>query len=142
VPQERADAAYRELFVAAKGLELRSVSSYLAYYAAPSFTEQDFLYPVYVYLGTAQVGDEEVPLRAVTLPATEFGPKLELPPPVPARPKGARPAERPAREERKRPAYETAASAPHAPLALSATKPWEAGTSWIGMSGGLAGIED
>jgi hypothetical protein len=123
IPQERADETYRELFAAAKGLELRSVSSYLAYYAAPSFIEQDFLNPVYIYLGTAQIGDEEVPLRAVTLPATDFGPKLELPPPVPARPKRARAAAPPASEKRKRRAYETAASAPRAPLALAATKP-------------------
>jgi uncharacterized protein DUF6345 len=141
VPQEQADAAYREMFAAAKGLELRSVSSYLAYYAAPTFTEQDFLYPVYVYLGTARIGDEEVPLRAVTLPATDFGPKLEFPPPVPTRLKRAQPTERPASEKHKRRAYGIPASAPRAPLALVATKPWEAGTSWIGMSGGLAGSQ-
>jgi hypothetical protein len=141
VPQERADSAYRELFAAAKGLELKSISSYLAYYAAPAFTEADFLYPVYVYLGAAQVGDQDVALRAVTLPATDFGPKLQLPPPVRERPNRAQPTARPDGEKRKRRSYGLGATAAPASVSPRATKPWEAGTSWIGMSGGLAGSQ-
>jgi hypothetical protein len=138
VPKEQADASYRELFAASKGLRLEAFASYPAYYAAPAFAEQEFLYPVYVYLGTAQFGDETVPLRAMMLPATDFGPALTLPPPAPERPRGARPSARPSGEKRKRRSYNE-----DSPMtgAARATKPWEAGTSWIGTSGGLAGSQ-
>jgi Family of unknown function (DUF6345) len=139
VSQERADDAYRELFTASKGLDLESVTSYLAYYSAPTFAEQEFLYPVYVYVATARIGEKRVPLRAITLPATDFGPKLELPPPAPRRPASAQPTARPGTEKPKRRAY---AGPMPGPRALAApTKPWEAGTSWIGMSGGLPGSQ-
>lgn len=144
VPREKADAAHRELFEAAKGLELERVDAYLAYYSAPSFAVQEFLYPVYVYLATARIGDELVPLRAVTLPATDFGPKLEMPPPAPMRPKGARPpagGQKEQRKERRSYATATLVASPSQPSTARATKPWEAGTSWIGASGGLAGSQ-
>jgi hypothetical protein len=139
VPQERADDAYREMFAGSRGLDLESVRSYLAYYAAPTFAVQEFLYPVYVYLATARIGENRVPLRAITLPATDFGPRLELPQPAPERPARARPTTRPRIEKRQRRAYSKAAFGPRALAAP--TKPWEAGTSWIGMSGGLAGSQ-
>jgi hypothetical protein len=139
VPQERADDAYRELFAASDGLELESVTSYLAYYSAPTFVSQEFLYPVYVYVGTARIGENRVPLRAITLPATDFGPKLELPPPAPRRPTRAQPTVRPETEKPKRRAY--AALGPGRRALAAPTKPWEAGTSWIGMSGGLPGSQ-
>jgi hypothetical protein len=69
VPREKADEEHRRLFAtAAKGFELESVDAYLAYYAAPSFAMQEFLYPVYVYRATARVDDRLVPLRSVTVP--------------------------------------------------------------------------
>jgi hypothetical protein len=139
VPRERSDAAYRRLFADAKGLDLEAVDSYLAYYAAPGFTAQEFLYPVYVHLGTARIADRSVPLRAVMLPATDFGPQPQIPPPAPARPKRAEPTVAPQREGKAKRSYSTEAG-PSRALA-AATKPWEAGTSWIGMSGGLAGSQ-
>jgi hypothetical protein len=139
LPRERADQAHKALFALAKGLELETVDSYLAYYAAPAFAIQDFLYPVYVYLATARIGERSVPLRAVTVPATDFGPRVELPPLAPARPKRARPTAAPSAEERTRRSYDYGKPRPHA-LSV-ATKPWEAGTSWIGTSGGLAGSQ-
>lgn len=144
VPREKADETYRRLFEAAKGLELERVEAYLAYYAAPSFTSQAFLYPVYVYLATARIGRQRVPLRAVTVPATDFGPPADMPKPAPTRPKGARPPLWPQRkEDGQRRSYATATSPPAAvyPGMALATKPWEAGTSWIGASGGLAGSQ-
>jgi Family of unknown function (DUF6345) len=144
VPRERADEMYQRLFEASQDLELERVEAYLAYYAAPSFTVQEFLYPVYVYLATARIGDQLVPLRAITLPATDFGPSVEVPRAAPARPKGARPPRSPlGKEDGRRRSYATVTSPPatvHSAAAL-ATKPWEAGTSWIGASGGLAGSQ-
>ncbi len=144
IPREKVDQTYRGLFESAKGLELERVEAYLAYYSAPSFVAQEFLYPVYVYLATARIGDQLVPLRAVTLPATDFGPSIELPPPAPPRPRGARPpviAQKEAKKTRR--SYATALSVPgNVQAAITrATKPWEAGTSWIGLSGGLAGSQ-
>jgi hypothetical protein len=76
-------------------------------------------------------------LRAVTLPATDFGPKHQFPDPQPLRPKRARtPETEPKESPRKRRSYQSIAD--FAPMA-AATKPWEAGASWIGQSGGLAG---
>ena len=129
VPRGRADDMYRGLFAASQGLDLERVEAYLAYYAAPSFAMQEFLYPVYVYLATARIGDQLVPLRAVTLPATDFGPSVELPRPAPARPKGARPPLSPqGKKDGRRRSYATVTSPPtavHSAAAL-ATKPWEA----------------
>jgi hypothetical protein len=140
IPGEQADRQYRDLFAAAKGLELDEVESYLAYYAAPTFAVQEFLHPVYVYRATARIGEQSVPLRAVMLPATDFGPRVELPPLAPARPPGALPTAPPDVEERTRRSY--AKAAPRLLTVSAATKPWEAGTSWIGTSGGLAGSQD
>ena len=144
VPREKADEAHRALFKAAKGLELEQVEVYLAYYAAPQFVVQEFLYPVYVYLATASIRDRQVPLRAVTLPATDFGPTVKMPPLAPPRPRGARPPVPPRQEaNRERRSYATVTSHPHSTQfpAMLATKPWEAGASWIGTSGGLAGSQ-
>jgi hypothetical protein len=100
----------------------------LAYYSAPPSVEQKSLYPVYVYRAEALVDHERVPLRLIMLPATEFGPELELPQPVPPRSEKALPMRRSlvpeGLKERLHPSGR------------------EAGTSWIGLSGGLAGSQN
>jgi hypothetical protein len=139
VPQESSEAAYVELMKASKTLTLEDVTSYLAYVSLPASEPQLFLYPVYVHAGHATVrgADQPVPLRAVMLPATDFGPQHEFPAPQRPRPKRARPpVSKPKEDKLPRRGYRTLAD--FAPTAL-ATKPWEAGTSWIGQSGGLAG---
>jgi len=143
VPQDESEETFRGLFRSAKGLELESVDSYLAYYAAPGFAVQEFLYPVYVHLSRARIGGTRIPVRAIMLPATTFGPALEVPPLAPPRPANARPGTRPAPERgaKRRRSYATVAPAAEPHLMTLATKPWEAGTSWIGMSGGLAGSQ-
>jgi len=126
IERERADEQFLTM---TQGMKLESYDSYLAYYAAPSFRSQEFLYPVYVYRATAVFGDQRVPLRQIMLPATDFGPPVELGEPQP-------PRQQPARRQRVekdvlRRSYATRV----------ASRPWEAGTSWIGQSGGLAGSQ-
>ncbi len=122
-------------------LKLESVSSYVAYYAAPGSESQQFLAPVYVVGGYAVVGDQRVPLRTALFPATEFGPKVVWPEPQTPRPSKARPPVI-KRKEKAKGSTKQGASGPQtlmAGAALTATKPWEAGASWIGMYGGLPG---
>ena len=107
-----------------KHLELTDVRSYLAYHAAPAHTSQELLTPVYVFGATIVADDgERVPMRLVSIPATEFGPEIPHYKPQPAR----KPQKRESRST----------SVPRGPAA----NPSEAGTSWIGMLGGLGGSQ-
>jgi hypothetical protein len=73
IPQKDADETFLQLM---NDVKLEKYNSSLAYYMAPSFTKQEFLYPVYVYQATAIIGGDKVQLRALTLPATDFGPTI------------------------------------------------------------------
>ena len=118
IPRARADEQFREL---TSELDVTAFDAEIAYYSAPASVEQQFLYPVYVYRAVAQIEGEQVPLRIILLPATEFGPKLqpvELRPPRSQRDVPPRRSTRPGGGEQR-----------------------EAGTSWIGLSGGLPGSE-
>lgn len=117
-------------------MEIVDVESDLAYYAAPMRASQQFLYPVYVYRATAVFGNEQVPLRIITLPATEFGPFSEPGKPLPVRDNEFSPAAAPIQPPKK-------------PIIIidgfavaEVTNPYEAGTSWIGLSGGLGGSQN
>jgi hypothetical protein len=110
-------------------LDVANVRSFLAYYAAHAGAKQEMLTPVWVFGGTLTVGKQKVPMRLVTLPATEFGPKLPTYEPQPPR---KRQAGRLDLDRTRRTAEVTAHSA----------NPFEAGTSWIGTSGGLTGSHD
>jgi hypothetical protein len=121
------------------GVKVTSASVSLAYYAAPSFTEQQFLYPVYVCSGTAVFGKQKVPLRQVMLPATDFGPAFHFPEPQPQRPKGAKPTTVLTEGVKGKLANGRSNGNRRSPATRAATRPWEAGTSWIGQSGGLSG---
>jgi hypothetical protein len=147
IPKEKADAQFRELV---KALRIRSFESFLAYYSAPASVEQKFLFPVYVYRAVAVVGSQTVPLRLITLPATEWGPRRERPAPVPTRTEQDRPTRRSTMPED--PWEERETKPERAPGGMLMIQPpllasraavqgsWrEAGTSWIGQSGGLAG---
>ena len=105
-------------------LEVSDVHSSLAYYAAPLDAAQELLTPVWVFGGTLKVDGEPVPMRMVTIPATDFGPFLPESKPQRPRPKkglGGHPA--------------GPAAAPRG------ANPFEAGTSWIGQLGGLGGSQ-
>jgi hypothetical protein len=118
IPRLQADEQFRQL---TSGLDLIEFDAEIAYYSAPAWVEQRLLYPVYVYRAVAQIERERVPLRIILLPATEFGPKL-------------RPQEfLPARTQRDLPLRPSTPGEGEGPR--------EAGTSWIGFSGGLPGSE-
>jgi Family of unknown function (DUF6345) len=123
-----ADEQFRAM---TKGMQIDSYDASLAYYAAPSFRGQEFLYPVYVYRATALFGQRRVPLRQIMIPATEFGPPLVFGEPQPPRSKSARPTF--LGKEGSKTRRTLAARTPW--------RPWEAGTSWIGQSGGLPGSQ-
>ncbi len=130
IPQEESDARFRRLVAA---LRIESFESSLAYQAFALDGERTYLCPVRVYRASARFGDRIIPLRNILLPATEFGPELAPQPPQPPRSKRATPAPwaRGIPEDYKR-----------RTLALSRTSPYEAGTSWIGLSGGLPGSKN
>ena len=136
IPKEKADEQFKEM---TKALELTSYSSSLAYYSAPPSVQQRYLYPVYVYRATAQYGKQRVPLRLITIPATEFGPKLTQPAAVKPRPANSTPTRRSLipeamKEKQSRPDRQN-----HAAFQSS----WrEAGSSYIGTSGGLSGSQN
>ncbi|HVP30901.1 MAG TPA: DUF6345 domain-containing protein [Myxococcota bacterium] len=131
VPRAEADERFKEL---TKAMNVRSFECHLAYYAAPASSAQEFLYPVYVYRAIGTVGKNRVPLRLVTLPATRFGPPAVEPRPQPKRARKVRPGAREAKLPRRGPQSLAAF-----PLLLN---PFEAGTSWIGQSGGLGGSQN
>jgi Family of unknown function (DUF6345) len=121
---ERAEARARfdELTVE---LEVEDVRSFLAYYAAPTGEKQALLTPVWVFGGTIVAKGTRVPMRLVTIAATERGPN---PPKQKRQPK-----------RRKQPGRITL-EPPRAKRARH-HNPLEAGTSWIGLSGGLSGSQ-
>jgi hypothetical protein len=122
ISQQEADRHFRDL---TSGTKIASFNSFLAYYSAPPNEKQEYLYPVYVYSAKAVVDGDTMPMRLVTLPATEFGPKLEMPPTAAPRPEDARPTssalEAEGREEQRMPAdsgfYSRPAEASIAPTA-------------------------
>ena len=69
--QEKADEVFRSMTAE---VPVTAFSSELAYYSAPAFSDQDLLYPVYVYSGIATYQGVRVPMRKVLIPATEIGP--------------------------------------------------------------------
>lgn len=120
IDQREARDRYRKM---TSHLEVTDVRSFLAYYAAPYGTTQEMLTPVWVFGGNLTVDGRKVPMRLVTIPATEFGPKIPTYEAQPMRKKQARQFDRD---------DDVAAHA----------NPYEAGTSWIGTSGNLPGSHD
>ena len=117
--------AYHRFAELTSHLDVRDVTSFLAYHAAPVGVEQALLTPVYVFGATIMVDDERFPMRLVTLPATDFGPIA--------------PEQRPQPKRAKRPGRLNEALGARRSALVG--NPFEAGTSWIGQSGGLAGSQ-
>lgn len=130
IARAQADEQFRTI---TQGLKLESFDASLGYYCAPGFRAQEFLYPVYVYRAKARFGKQVVPLRQILLPATDFGPALQF---------GEL---QPLRKRRERPPValsEAVKAAGRRRFAVrNLVNPFEAGTSWIGQSGGLAGSQ-
>jgi hypothetical protein len=122
IDRREAHARFDEL---TSHLDLREVTSFLAYYSAPVSVEQSMLTPVYVFSATVFVDDKPFPMRLVTVPATEFGPHA--------------PEQRPQPKRKKQPGRLNGGLG--ARRTSLAANPFEAGTSWIGLSGGLAGSQ-
>jgi hypothetical protein len=121
------DRKFREL---TKSLQIETTNSYLAYYAPPAFSNEPYLYPVYVYEASAQLDKRTIALRNSIIPATEFGPRPQ--PNVPQRKRKPTVPQKNVGEKAKlRRSYHSAIAA----------NPFEAGTSWIGESGGLGGSQ-
>ncbi|MBD0371743.1 MAG: hypothetical protein ICV60_12960 [Pyrinomonadaceae bacterium] len=138
IPRERIEQEFRRM---AGNLRVRAINSQLAYYSAPSGVEQRFLYPVWVIRATAIVGTQAVPLRIVTIPATEFGPKMQQPEPVRPRSATELPQRRSTMPEDKD-ERERGSKPNHFTPAFESGTAREGGSSYIGVSGGLAGSQD
>jgi hypothetical protein len=175
IPQAKTDEVFRSLTA---GVPVSEFSSELAYYSAPAFSDQELLYPVYVYAGVAKYEGMRVPMRKILIPATDVGVIPGDGPRQPPRKEDAQPRIRPLPVDFK---LEPGASLPPGIAVnrrlmqstrlkfsdlfvegsigssltlspnLSASKLKEisallgfysAGTSWIGLSGGLGGSQN
>ena len=130
------EQALEQWRASAPGLVLEDIELMPAYYAAPSHLKQDFLYPVYVVKGMIVAGKQRLPMRQALLPASDFGPPLAMPTAQDKRAKRARAAHRATELSKGDQRPPRRGAAPRAP-----TRPWEAGTSWIGQLGGLGGSQ-
>ena len=175
IDRAKADEIYR-----AQVADVPSVkwTSELAYYSAPSFTEQSQLYPVYVYSGVADYKGNLVPLRKIMIPATEIGEMPQKAPRQNPRKRSAEPKIRPLPVDLQLAAGEAlppgivvnrklmqkrgmkfadwfVASPAGSALVLNPNLTpiqirdllnylgyYSAGTSWIGLSGGLGGSQN
>jgi hypothetical protein len=134
IDRKVADEQFRAL---TEKMKIESYEATLAYFSAPASDTQDFLYPVYVYRAVALFGKHRVPLRQIVLPATDFGPPIVPQKLQPSRPKRAA-------DYIRRNRSDAAATSKNGHLRRSyarAVSSFEAGTSWIGLSGGLGGSQ-
>ena len=137
IERKKVDEQFRALV---GKMNIASFEARLAYYAAPSFQKQEYLYPVYVYSATALISDQRVPLRQIILPATDFGPPVPRSTPQPMRKKVTGKG-----VKRVRARLASVGDADKGAVLRRSLRtawlPWEAGTEWIGSSGGLAGSQ-
>jgi Family of unknown function (DUF6345) len=137
IERKKADEQFRAL---TEKMKIASFDARLAYYAAPSFSKQEYLYPVYVYSSTALIRNQRVPLRQIILPATDFGPAIR-----PSKPQALRKKVTGKGVKRVRSRImaggEPAKSDTVRRSLRTPMLPWEAGTEWIGLSGGLTGSQ-
>ncbi len=126
ISRERSDRHFKDL---TKNLDIQSLDASLAYAFVNSKDKQySYLYPVWAYRSTCKIQDRELPLRIITIPATEFGPKHRNYEPQAARSK-----------QSKAIIHKTKKTKISKRRGLSFINPFEAGTPWIGEIGGLGG---
>src|SRR5439155_25911680 len=92
---------------------------------APSGEKQSVLTPVWVFGGTIVAKGTRVPMRLVTIAATDLGPTP--------------PKQKRQRSRRKQPGR--LKLGPSRSERVRHHNPFEAGTAWIGLSGGLGGSQ-
>jgi hypothetical protein len=83
IPRGKVDAQFEQLM---EGMKITSYRSYLAYYSAPQYEKQEFLYPVYVYDSSAILNEKSTQLKTILLPATAFDPETPKAVPIEFRP--------------------------------------------------------
>lgn len=128
IEKEKVEKLFKEQ---TSSLPIESFESHLAYHAGTTFDKQEYLYPVYVFKSTARVGKEVIKLRNIMIPATEFGPAPARQVPQKARTRKTGLLNDIKEKDKIRRSYSTRA----------VINPYEAGASWIGLSGGLAGSQ-
>lgn len=132
ISQKDAQAAFLK---SVGNTKVTKLDSYLAYYSAPSFEQQDVLTPVWVMRGLIQVDKEIVPIRSAFVAATKYGPVWKAVEPA-IREKAQKPKDWSLdgdEQASNRSLLDFVISPAHAASGL------EAGTSWIGISQGLGG---
>lgn len=136
------DESLKQFEMMTKDVQVVDVETELAYYSAPMRQQQDFMYPVYVYRATIKVNAEIIPMRIVTLPATNFRGAEKLREIQPERQRILEAIVPP----KKAVVLDTTDLLKAMPKIHPATFLWplqrEAGTSWIGLSGGLSGSQN
>jgi hypothetical protein len=128
IEKERVEKIFKEL---TSKLPIVSHETYLAYHAGATFDKQEYLYPVYVIKSKAKIGKELIHLRNIIIPATEFGPTP--PRQVPQKIRNGRTGLLKEISE--------ASKVRRTYASRAASNPFEAGASWIGLSGGLTGSQ-
>jgi hypothetical protein len=123
VPRKVVDESFRKMTA---GLEIKSFDADLAYAVTRDWTRQRYLHPVWAYRATAKVRGRDMPLRIVTLPATEFGPQPRPAEYMRERIKQSRPGGRKGSAVRR---------------GFRSSSGFEGGAYWIGSSGGLSGSQ-
>ena len=121
IPREIADRRFKKIMA---NLKIESFDADLVYSYMQSLNKQQYLYPAWAYRAMGNINGHKFPLRIITIPATEFGPKPQL---------SERQLKRSKREIPR--SWETTTKR----RGLRAINPFEAGTSWIGSIGGLSG---
>jgi len=107
-------------------LKILSFDASLAYALMSSpLKKESYLYPVWAYKAICKVNEHEIPLRIITIPASEFGPKPSKYEPQQMRPNNDTNFKDSTSIKKRR--------------GLRFINPFEAGTSWIGEIGGLGG---
>ncbi len=123
IPRKTADQRFKKL---TSRMKIESFDADLAYAYSQFPNKQQYLYPVWAYRAMSNIKGHKLPLRIITLPATEFGPQPQL---------SERQRKRSKREIPR--SWETTTKRRD----LRAINPYEAGTSWIGEIGGLGGSQ-
>jgi hypothetical protein len=130
LPKTEAEAKFKGVVGNAN---VTKIESFLAYYSAPAYEQQNILAPVWVVKAEAKFGDQKVRVRNGIIAATKYGPTW---PEIPTKTRikeeqpGPRSLDKDESQQSRLDLLFTSAYAQSAP---------EAGTSWIGPSQGLGG---
>jgi hypothetical protein len=121
IPRDIANQRFKKL---TSKLNVESYEANLAYaFIQSPDKKSSYLYPVWAYRAIGNIKGHKIPLRIITIPATEFGLHQQRYEPQPKRTKRMMPR-----------SWETLKK-----RGLRSINPYEGATSWIGEIGGLGG---